>query len=84
MAIDSREKRFSMLNFGDGTHVHATFEADASVDLDDRQHLLDLYSGIALASPSTAVLGDSIIPKWYMIKRHSFTRGANRGGRFSR
>lgn len=51
MAIDTREKRFSMLNFGDGTHVHATFEADSSVDLDDRQHLLDCYSGIAFGSP---------------------------------
>lgn len=47
MAIDTREKRFSMLNFGDGGHVHATFEADGTVDLDDRQHLLDCYSGIA-------------------------------------
>ena len=50
MAIDTREKRFSMLNFGDGTHVHATFEADGTVDLDDRQHLLDCYSGIAFAA----------------------------------
>lgn len=49
MAIDTREKRFSMLNFGDGTHIHATFEADGTVDLDDRQHLLDCYSGIAFA-----------------------------------
>lgn len=50
MAIDTREKRFSMLNFGDGNHWHATFEADSSVDLDDKQHLLDCYSGIAFAS----------------------------------
>ena len=49
MAIDTREKRFSMLNFGDGNHFHATFEADGTVDLDDRQHLLDCYSGIAFA-----------------------------------
>lgn len=46
MSIDSREKRFSILNFGDGTHIHATFEADGAIDLDDRQHLLDCYSGI--------------------------------------
>ena len=52
MAIDTREKRFSMLNFGDGTHLHATFEADSSVDLDDRQHLLDCYSGIAFDAPT--------------------------------
>ena len=50
MAIDTREKRMSMLNFGDGSHGHVTFEADGSVDLDDRQHLLDRYSGIAFAS----------------------------------
>ncbi len=52
MAIDTREKRFSMLNFGDGTHIHATFEADGAVDLDDRQHLLDCYSGIAFGAPA--------------------------------
>lgn len=46
MAVDTREKRFSMLNFGNGNHWHATFEADGAVDLDDRQHLLDCYSGI--------------------------------------
>ena len=46
MAVDTREKRFSMLNLGDGTHIHATFESDGTVDLDDRQHLLDCYSGI--------------------------------------
>ena len=45
-----------MLNFGDGTHVHATFEADGAVDADDRQHLLDCYSGIAFAAP-VAVTG---------------------------
>lgn len=54
MAVDTREKRFSMLNFGDGTHVHATFEADGSVDLDDRQHLLDCYSGIAFGAAGAA------------------------------
>ena len=47
MAIDTAEKRFSMLNFGDGTHIHMTFQIDGAVDLDDRQHLLDMYSGIA-------------------------------------
>lgn len=40
-----------MLNFGDGSHGHATFEADGAVDADDRQHLLDCYSGIAFAAP---------------------------------
>ena len=40
----------SMLNFG-GSDI-TLFEADGSVDVDDRQHLLDCYSGIAFASPS--------------------------------
>lgn len=40
-----------MLNFGNGTTLHTLFEADGAVDLDDRQHLLDCYSGIAFASP---------------------------------
>lgn len=55
MAIDTREKRFSMLNFGDGAHIHATFEADGAVDLDDKQHLFDCYSGIAFGGPPVVI-----------------------------
>lgn len=51
MAIDSRQKRFSMLGFGDGTTIHALFEADGTVDLDDRIHMLDLYAGILPVAP---------------------------------
>ena len=52
MAVDSTEKRFSMLNFGDGTTIHMLFQTDGSgVNLDDRQHLLDCYSGIAFGAP---------------------------------
>lgn len=47
MAVDTAAKRFSMLNFGDGTTIHLLFAADGSVDLGDRQHMLDCYSGIA-------------------------------------
>lgn len=64
MAVDTREKRFSMLSFGDGTHIQATFEADGTVDLDDRQHLLDCYSGIAFGGappPSTFIPTVTII-----------------------
>ncbi len=51
MAVDTLEKRFSMLNFGGTGTIHLLFEDDGSVDADDRAHLLDLYSGIALGSP---------------------------------
>ncbi len=54
MAVDTAEKRFSMLNFGDGTTIHLLFETDGTVDLDDRQHLLDCYSGIAFGAPAGA------------------------------
>ncbi len=54
--IDTAEKRFSMLNFGDGAHLHVMFEPDGAVDLDDRQHLLDLYAGIALGGAVTPSL----------------------------
>ena len=33
------------------------FEADGTVDLDDRQHLLGLYSGIAFGAPVEVVAG---------------------------
>ena len=48
MAIDTAEKRFSMLNFGDGTHIHMMIAADGRIDADDRMHFLDLYSGFEL------------------------------------
>ena len=55
MAIDTRSKRFSMLNMAsgmDGCGIHTLFEADGTIDADDRASLLDIYNGIALASPS--------------------------------
>jgi hypothetical protein len=64
MAIDTAQKRFSMLNmFSAGPGVHLLFQPDSSVDLDDRQSLLDCYSGIAFgpsalaADPDLSVTG---------------------------
>jgi hypothetical protein len=51
MAIDTRQKRFSMMNHTRVDLYINLFEADGSVDADDRAHLLHLYSGISLASP---------------------------------
>lgn len=70
MAIDTREKRFSMLNFGEGCHLHATFEADGTVDLDDRQHLLDCYSGIAFVGAAA----DQLIAQARASQRFLFGR----------
>ena len=61
MAVDTAEKRFSMLNFGDGTTIHLLPEPDGTVDLDDRQHFLDCYSGIAFAAPGLVVAKGSIL-----------------------
>ncbi len=55
MAVDTRQKRMSMISFGDGVINHVLFEADSTIDADDRAHLLGLYSGIALGSPVTGV-----------------------------
>ncbi len=60
MAVDTAEKRFSMMAMasgGDGTFINMMFEVDGSVDLDDRQHLFDCYSGIAFEA---AVAGQSV------------------------
>ena len=54
MAVDTAAKRFSMMDFGDGAINGLVFEPDGSVDLDDRQHLLGLYGGIALGAPVVA------------------------------
>ena len=51
MAIDTRQKRFSMLNMS-WVPCIALFEADGIVDADDRAHLLNLYSGISLDNPT--------------------------------
>jgi len=64
MAVDTRKKRFSLLNFGDGTTIHILFQRDGSIDLNDRQHLLDCYSGIAFGAP--------VIPPALAIKHAGF------------
>jgi len=55
MAVDTAEKRFSMINLGTDDNA-MLFEVDSAVDLDDRQHLLGCYSGIAFASPGGEVM----------------------------
>ncbi|MCB7129956.1 MAG: hypothetical protein J3T61_10520, partial [Candidatus Brocadiales bacterium] len=51
MAVDSAAKLFSMLNFGDGITIHLLWDVSGSIDQGDRQHLLDLYSGILFEGP---------------------------------
>ena len=45
MAFDTRAKRFAIMNFGRMPPI-ALFEADGSIDRDDRAHLLGLYEGV--------------------------------------
>lgn len=57
MAIDSKPKRFSMLQFSEPDIVAVLPDPDGTMAAGDRAHLLGLYSGIALGAP--AVLGDA-------------------------
>ena len=53
MAVDTRQKRFSIMTMKSHGLLGITqplFEVDGAVDLDDKQHLLGLYSGIGFAS----------------------------------
>lgn len=59
MAADTRQKRFSMLDFGGGAHVHALPEADGAIDQDDRQHLLGCYSGILFEEAEEPVVEEA-------------------------
>ena len=62
MAIDTKDKRFSMLNFGSGVDDHILFDSDGTVDAPDQQHMLGCYSGIAFgagAPPFTGPFSDS-------------------------
>ena len=56
---NTKDKRFSMLNFGTGTTPHLLPDPDGTFDLGDKQHFLDCYSGIAFASGG-AVFDESI------------------------
>ncbi len=60
MAIDTVRKRLSMMNMADGTTIYATLwvPSGAGIGLDDRQHLLDCYGGIAFAgAPAANIMG---------------------------
>lgn len=51
MAVDTAKKRFSMMNFSNGSSI--PFAAPSgSVTGGDKQHLLDCYSGIAFNTPA--------------------------------
>ena len=50
MAIDTKTKRLSMINFGTMS-TDTLPEPDATIDESDRLHLLDLFSGDADAPP---------------------------------
>lgn len=54
MAIDTAEKRFSMMGLGK-PHIKLMVPT-GSVDAPQRSTMLDLYSGIALAAPSGFVI----------------------------
>ena len=63
MAIDSRQKRFNMLYVASPVLWSPHFEADGTVDADDRAHLLHLYGGNPLdGSLPPVVTKGSYIP----------------------
>lgn len=55
MAIDTRAKRQSALNFGGRPWVCLP-EADGSIDQDDRQHMLMMYGGILVGAVAETIL----------------------------
>lgn len=61
MAIDSAAKQMSMLNFGDGTNLTVLPIPDGAYSSSDRQHLLDLYSGIAFGGGTRRVVLDDFV-----------------------
>lgn len=52
MAIDSRAKRQSVLRVASGYVATVLPHPDGTVDLFDRQMLLDMYGGISAAEPA--------------------------------
>ena len=81
MAIDTKEKRLSMLNFGLPWWTTLP-EADGAIDADDQLHLLGLYSGIPAAVSEIVVTvveseAESLRLKGRLVEttRTSFTTG---------
>lgn len=60
MAVDTKAKRFSMLNFGGESLV--LIDPDGTVGVPDRLHFLNLYSGIAADAPSVEVALTTAFP----------------------
>lgn len=54
MAIDTTEKKLSLLNFG-LPFWRTLPESDGTIDQDDKQHLLGLYSGITVVTAAVTV-----------------------------
>ncbi len=63
MAIDTRAKRFSMLNFGDGVIQHSLPQADGTIDEGDRLMLLGLYSGLGASNISALQFTNETLTK---------------------
>ncbi len=57
MAVDTKDKRFSMINFGSGVDDHILFDPDGTIDSPDKQHMLGCYSGIAFDPPVAPFAG---------------------------
>ena len=55
MSIDTRQKRMNMLSVASPFGWSPHFEADGTVDADDRGHLLHVYSGNSFAALSLKV-----------------------------
>lgn len=62
MAVDTKDKRFSMLSFGSGELLP---DPDGGFDGPDRQHLLECYAGIAFQGPPPLVG----VSEWHWLYR---------------
>ena len=61
MAVDTRNKRFSLLGFGQGHHVpYVVPNPDGAIDDVDRPQWLSLYHGSGI----TIITGQPTINRW--------------------
>ena len=71
MAADTKQKRLSFVALdAAGTGVHTLPNPSGGFDLGDRQHFLDLYSGIEAGITMNLWIGsypDVIIPTYAMV-----------------
>lgn len=68
MAIDTAQKRRSMISFGRMNYAERVPEATNFDSSQDRAQMMFLYAGLSLASPASGL--GNLLKFWWFRRRH--------------